>query len=186
MRILFAGASGVLGRATLPHLGGHDVVGLTRSEAGRRAISELGAEAVICDVYDGAALLAAVESAEPETVVNFLTDLSERSSAANARIRRVGGANLHDAAVAAKASRLVVESVAFPLAAEGADAVAELERSTSRFPGEALVLRFGRLWGPGTFHATEPAPPSIHVDDAGRRAARLITEGRAGTHVVAD
>jgi nucleoside-diphosphate-sugar epimerase len=33
-RVLFAGATGALGRATLPHLEGHDVVGLTKREIG--------------------------------------------------------------------------------------------------------------------------------------------------------
>jgi uncharacterized protein YbjT (DUF2867 family) len=186
VRILVAGASGVLGRATLPHLDGHDIVGLTRTEKGRRAIHELGAEAVICDVYDHAALLAAVGRAQPQTVVNFLTDLAGGSSEANARIRRVGSANLLDAAVAANASRLIVESVAFPLEGDGAAALEELEGATAQFPGDALVLRFGLFWGPGTFHETEPPPPSIYVDVAGERAAGLITAGPPGTHVVSD
>jgi len=186
VRILFAGASGVLGRATLPHLDGHDVVGLTRTETGSRTIRELGAEAVVCDVYDRAALLAAVERTRPQTVVNFLTDLSGGSREANARIRRVGGANVLAAAVAANASRLVVESVAFPLEGDGAAAAEELERTASRFPGDALVLRFGRFWGPGTFHETAPPPPSIRIDQAGRRAAGLIVAGEPGMHAVSD
>ena len=31
MRILIVGASGVLGRATLPHLRGHELIGTTRN-----------------------------------------------------------------------------------------------------------------------------------------------------------
>jgi len=50
MRILFAGATGVLGRATLPHLGAHDIVGLTRSAEKVPLLQELGAEALVCDI----------------------------------------------------------------------------------------------------------------------------------------
>lgn len=43
MRILFAGATGVLGLATLPHLDGHEVVGLTRTRTKLEALRALGA-----------------------------------------------------------------------------------------------------------------------------------------------
>jgi nucleoside-diphosphate-sugar epimerase len=185
VRILLAGASGVLGRATLPHLLGHDVVGLTRSPAKLDLLRELGAEAVLADVYDTEALLRVARRARPETVVNFVTDLAAGSADANRRVRREGGANLLQAALASGASRLVVESVAFRLEGDSGRAVEELEEATRTFPGEALVLRFGRLWGPGTWYETPPEPPRIHVDAAGAEAARLLAHGRAGTHVIA-
>jgi nucleoside-diphosphate-sugar epimerase len=47
MRILVAGATGVLGRATLPHLKGRDVVGLTRSREKLPLLRALGAEGVL-------------------------------------------------------------------------------------------------------------------------------------------
>jgi uncharacterized protein YbjT (DUF2867 family) len=43
MRILVAGASGVVGRATLPHLTQHDVAGLTRSPEKLGSLRDLGA-----------------------------------------------------------------------------------------------------------------------------------------------
>jgi nucleoside-diphosphate-sugar epimerase len=46
MRILVAGATGVLGRATLPHLKGEDVLGLTRAREKLPRIQALGAEGV--------------------------------------------------------------------------------------------------------------------------------------------
>jgi nucleoside-diphosphate-sugar epimerase len=149
VRILFAGASGVLGRATLPHLDQDEVVALTRSPEKLRLLRELGAEAALCDVYDSEALLDLAMRAEPQAVVNFVTDLVEGSAALNNRARREGGANLLNAATASGALRLVVESVAFALDGDAAQAVEELEQSTRGFSGEALVLRFGRLWGPG-------------------------------------
>jgi nucleoside-diphosphate-sugar epimerase len=184
VRILFAGAGGVLGRATLPHLGRHDVVALTRSPEKLELLRELGAEAAVCDVYDADALRDLARRARPQTVVNFVTDLAEASAAANTRARREGGANLLKAAAASGASRLVVQSVAFELEGEAGRAVEELERSTRRFTGEGLVIRFGRLWGPGTAYDTPPRPPAIHVDKAGAEGARLIIQAPPGTYAV--
>jgi nucleoside-diphosphate-sugar epimerase len=114
-RILFAGATGVLGRATLPHLEGHDVVGLTRTPDRLELLRALGAHGVVCDVYDYEQLLRVAEETKPQIVVNFLTDLSSGVGEANNRVRREGGANLVRAARSVKARRLVVESVAVRL-----------------------------------------------------------------------
>jgi nucleoside-diphosphate-sugar epimerase len=184
VRILFAGASGVLGRATLPHLAGHRVVALTRTPEKLGLLRDLGVEPALCDVYDYAALLRVACEAHPEVVVNFLTDLAAGSPEANARIRREGGANVAGAAQAAGAARLVVESVAFPLEGEAAQAVEELERTAREFPGDGVVLRCGRLWGPGTAYATPAEPPTIHVERAGAEAARLVHAGAPGVYEV--
>ena len=174
MRILLVGASGVLGRATLPHLVRDDVVGVARSLNKVQLVSELGAEAVVCDVYDRCGLVRLTRRVRPHVVVNFVTDLAAGSAEANNRARREGGANVRDAAAAARASRLVVESVAFALRDDAAQAVDELERSTCAFPGEAVILRFGRLWGPGTMYEDLPRPPAIHVDEAGEKAEEEV------------
>jgi nucleoside-diphosphate-sugar epimerase len=184
MRVLVVGASGVLGRATLPHLERHEVVGLTRTPEKLEPLRALGAEAVVCDVYDYPALLTVTQRARPQIVVNFLTELSAGSRQANNRIRREGAAHVLQAATAVGAKRLVVESVAFPLEDDAARAVEELEHATREFAGEALILRFGRLWGPDTFHRRPPEPPSVEIGQAGAEAARLITGAPAGTYVV--
>jgi nucleoside-diphosphate-sugar epimerase len=57
LRILVAGATGVLGRATLPHLEGHEVVGLTRKREKLELLRALGVGGVVCDVYDYEELL---------------------------------------------------------------------------------------------------------------------------------
>lgn len=186
MRILFAGAGGVLGRATLPHLSGHDVLGLARSEERRQVLRSLGAEGVVCDVYDYDALLRVAAPFRPEIVVNFVTDLVGGSSEANNRARREGGSNLLDLANATNASRLVVESVAFTLEGEAGRTVERLEQSTRSFRGEALILRFGRLWGPGTAYETPARTPTVHIDQAGALAAQLIARGAPGTHTLVD
>jgi nucleoside-diphosphate-sugar epimerase len=184
VRILFAGATGVLGRATLPHLGEADIVGLTRSQAKLELLRRLGVEGVVCNVYDSEAVLRLAHRVLPNIIVNFVTDLAAGSAAANNRARREGGANLLNAAKASLTGRLVVESVAFTLHGDAARAVDELEQSTREFPNEAVILRFGRLWGPDTMHETAPQPPAIHIDVAGAKAARLILAGPDGIHEV--
>ena len=143
MRILVAGASGVVGRATLPHLTRHDVAGLTRSPEKLGSLRDLGAEPILCDVYDHERLLRVTQRFRPRIVVNFLTDLSAGSVQRNVRIRREGGANLLNAARATAARRLVVESVAFALDGEAAQAVEQLEQTTREFAGESGVLGTG-------------------------------------------
>jgi putative NADH-flavin reductase len=184
VRILFAGASGVLGRATLPHLRGHDVTGLTRSPERLQLLRELGANAAVCDVYDYEALLRVAQRVQPQAIINFVTDLASGSAAANSRVRREGGENLLNAAKATGATRLVVESVAFTLDGDAARAVEQLEQSTRAFAGDALILRFGRLWGPGTFYQAPPRPPAVHIDKAGAEAARLLAHAPPGIYIV--
>jgi putative NADH-flavin reductase len=161
MRILVAGASGVVGRATLPHLTRHDVAGLTRSPEKLGSLRDLGAEPILCDVYDHERLLRMTQRFRPRIVVNFLTDLSAGSVQANDRIRREGGANLLNAARATAARRLVVERV-------------------------AVILRFGRFWGPGTDYRTPPQPPTIHIDTAGAKAAPLLMHAPPGTYLATE
>jgi hypothetical protein len=160
-------------------------VALTRTPEKAQLLRELGAEPVLCNVYDEPALLSIARRVRPQIVVNFLTDLSAGSAEANARVRREGGANVAATAAEAGAARLVVESVAFALEGDAARAVEELERTARKFTGEGLVLRFGRLWGPGTAYATPAEPPTVHAERAGAEAARLITDAPPGTYTVA-
>jgi uncharacterized protein YbjT (DUF2867 family) len=185
MRILVAGATGVLGRATLPHLKGHEVLGMTRAVEKLPLLQALGAEGVVCDVYDAGEQIRLAQERRPHAVVNFVTDLSAGSSEANNRARREGGRNLVSAAEAAGSRRLVLASVAFPLERPAAEALEQMEQTALESPIDVLILQFGRLWGQATFYQEPPDPPAIHIDDAGTRAADLITSGLAGTYVLA-
>jgi uncharacterized protein YbjT (DUF2867 family) len=182
MRILLAGATGVLGRATLPHLEAHQVVGLTRRPESLQLLRELGAEGLVCDVYDAEELLRVTREARPHIVVDFLTDLSARSGEANNRLRRDGTKNLVNAAKAAAAQRFLVESVAFPLKCAAAKALEQMEQTALEAPFEVLILRFGRLWGPSTWYHEPPDHPAIQIDDAGAQAASLIASAPPGTY----
>src|SRR4030095_13166234 len=95
------------------------------------------------------------------------------SAAANARIRREGTRNVIAAARAAGAVRIYAESVAWPRGGAGGAAVEEHERSVLAAGG--VVLRYGRLYGPGTYYEREaPPPPRIHVDEAARRTVAAL------------
>lgn len=189
MRVFLAGATGVLGVRLVPLLvtSGHVVAGLTRSPAKRGVLRELGAQAVVCDVYDAAALCDAVVDFGPELILHELTDLPDDPAAlgdgaANARIRREGTANLLAAAREAKASRFVAQSVAWELEGAGKAAKDELERAVVGVGG--VVLRYGRLYGPGTYHQTPPDPPRIQIDDAARQTVELLDAPRGIVEVV--
>jgi nucleoside-diphosphate-sugar epimerase len=184
MRVFIAGATGVIGMRLVPILvaDGHDVTGMTRSERKADGLRALGAEPAVCDVFDADALRGAVVSANADAVVHLLTDLPDDMSeidtftAANARIRREGTRNLLAAAEAVGASRFLAESLAARPDGEAGEAVDELERSVLAAGG--VVLRYGWLYGPDTYHERElPDPPRIHVDEAAQRTALELERG---------
>lgn len=182
MRIFVAGATGVIGCRVVPLLvgEGHIVAGMTRTAAKADLIRSAGAEPVVCDVFDADALTAAVLAFRPDLILHELTDLPddpaelpERASA-NARIRIEGTRNLLAAACASECTGFLAESIAWPLPpGEGADAVAELERAVLEFEG--IVLRYGQLYGPGTYYSDSlPADPRVHIDTAARATVAAI------------
>jgi nucleoside-diphosphate-sugar epimerase len=182
MRVFLAGATGVIGVRLVPRLiaAGHVVAGMTRSTGKADLVRQLGAEPVICDVFDRQRLIEAVRSLRPECVLHELTDLPDDPSripelvSLNARIRREGTQNLLAAANAAGAERFLAQSVAWELPpGEGADAVRELEQSVLNAGG--VVLRYGQFYGPGTYFEDEPPPPPrIHIDHAADRTVAAL------------
>src|SRR5437764_7961587 len=121
MRIFLAGASGVIGVRLVPLVvaAGHEVVGMTRSEEKADQLRELGAEPVVCDVFDHPGLLHVVKGSAPDLVMHQLSDLPDRLDQLeeyrdrNNRIRSEGTRNLLDAAQAAGAKRFVAQSIAW-------------------------------------------------------------------------
>ena len=180
MRIFLAGATGVLGIRLLPLLidAGHVVAGMTRSPDKVDAIRARGAEPVVCDVFEEAQLADAVLSFEPDAVVDQLTDLPDRRdeivahAAKNDRIRTEGTRNLVAAAKAADANRFVAQSIAWRPEERG-HAVDLHEQQVLEIGG--VVVRYGRLYGPGTYYEQElPSPPRVHVDTAARATPPLL------------
>ncbi|MCK2219581.1 NAD(P)-dependent oxidoreductase [Actinomadura sp. ATCC 31491] len=163
MKVLVAGATGVIGRQLVPLLRavGHEVVTLSRH--GDLAVDALDREATV----------RAVRRARPDAVVHLLTAIPpvidprriDRQFALTNRLRDEGTRNLIEAAPGA---RIVSQGLAYAyapapgLADEDAPlwreapkvyrpvvaALESLERQTVAAGG--LVLRFGHLTGPGS------------------------------------
>jgi len=176
MRIFVAGATGVIGirLVRLLVIAGHEVAGMTRSPDKTAVLRALGVSPVACDVFDPQRLIREVHRFRPELLVHLLTDLPDdarqlsKHTAANARIRREGTGNLLTAARAAKVRRVLAESIAWDPGGDAAAAKEELESAVLGAGG--VVLRYGQLYGPGTYHETAiPKPPRIHIDEAARR-----------------
>ena len=192
MRVFVAGASGVIGIRLVPLLVevGHDVAGMTRSPDKVELLKRLGAFPVVCDVFDRAALQAAVVDFNPDAVVSEVTDLPDDREqlhdfeGANDRMRREGTRNLLDAATAAQVPRFLAQSIAWELPGERGKAVDAAERMVLEANG--VVVRYGQLYGPGTFYESElPDPPRVHVDAAAERTIALL-EARPGVVTVTD
>jgi nucleoside-diphosphate-sugar epimerase len=215
MKIFLAGATGAVGRRLTPLLlaAGHPVTGMTRSADKAGELKEQGVEPVVVNVFDGKALRDAVVRTRPEVVIHQLTDLprdfDEEQLAAsyplNARIRTEGTRNLIAAAKAASARRFIVQSVAFAYAPGGephsetdplnlADgprvvtvrAAASMEEQVLVSGMEAIVLRYGLFYGPGTWSEGPMRKPPLHVDAAAQAALLAVTRGAPGIYNIAE
>src|SRR6476646_541730 len=184
VRIFLAGASGVIGQRLIPRLveAGHVVGGLTRSSSKTELLRHLGAEPILCDVFDREALIQAVRDFKPDVILNELTDLPDdvakigEHADLNARIRTEGNQNLIEAARQSGSPKILAQSVAWQLP-EGPDAraVAELERSVLAEGG--VVLSYGQFYGPGTYNEQQPpADPRVHIDRAAERTVEVLGE----------
>ena len=211
MNIFLAGATGVIGRRLVSLLrdAGHAVTGTSRSEEKASALEVLGARGVVVDVYDARALLQGDGRARiPDVVIHQLTDLprtldtSARPAEfeANARLRIEGTKNLMAAASVIGVRRVVAQSIAFalrpgpgprvetnPLDIDGARAatvraVVSLEDQVLNMPGiDGVVLRYGRLYGRGTWYAAATGPGALHVDAAAQAA--LLARHQGARHL---
>ena len=173
MKILVAGATGVIGRRLVPLLldAGHEVAGTTRRPERAESLTKLGARAIIVDAFDADALRAKVTDERPDVVVHQLTDLSTEDFEANSRLRAEGSRNLVAAALAAEVETMIAQSIAWvylpgtspaveadPLdpSAPPYDGIAALEAATATMP-HGVVLRYGAVYGPGTWYAPDGA-----------------------------
>ena len=183
---------------------GHEVGAHTRGEDTAEPLRERGVAAAVADVYDAEQLRMAMGLSQPEVVIHQLTALPRRFDparaaeqfAANDRIRVEGTRNLVEAAAAAGVGRIVAQSVAFAYAPVGermvdedaplfldapapwgasVGAAAELERQVMEASGmDGVVLRYGHLYGPGTYFA----PEGQTAERVCARGLPLVGEGR--------
>jgi nucleoside-diphosphate-sugar epimerase len=192
-RVYLAGASGVIGSRLVPLLldAGYTVGAMTRSSAKAARLASLGAEPIVCDVFDRGALTTAVRSFSPDLVLHELTDLPDavedlpKARLLNARIRVEGTRNLIDAMDGLDEPKIVAQSIAWtPDPGPGADAVTSLEQAVLAANG--VVLRYGAFYGPGTYYEGElPAAPRVHIDTAAARTVAAL-DARSGILTVVD
>jgi nucleoside-diphosphate-sugar epimerase len=236
MRVFLAGATGVIGRPLVPRLlkANHEVTAMTRSGLRAAQLEAVGANPVVCDVFDGDGVRAAMADASAEVVIHQLTALPARLDWGNAalfddnnRVRTEGTRILVDAALATGARRIVAQSIAFVYAPTGdrvkeedaplftdappplggiVAAVVDHERRVTGTAGiEGFVLRYGMLYGPGTYHDRYGSTAAdiiagrvprvdggtgvyswLHVDDAASAAVAALERGVPGIYNVVD
>lgn len=179
MRILIAGASGVIGRQLIPQLTavGHQVTGLARSAG---TVEDV--EVIAVDALNHAEVAAAVERAAPEAIIHLLTAIPgqinpkriDQDFAMTNRLRTEGTAHLLDAARATGVRRIIAQGLGYAYDPRGhgtADESTPLWRDPPRTFAPVLaalqqmetavqemggtVLRFGHLYGPGSSYAAD-------------------------------
>jgi nucleoside-diphosphate-sugar epimerase len=126
MRILLAGATGVIGHRLVPLLvgAGHEVGGTTRSREKAAQLTAWGVLPVIVDVRNTDALVEAVATFRPEVIIDQVTDLPQIFDPANfdevarrnAATRKAAARNLVQAAARAGTRRVIAQSLAFAYA----------------------------------------------------------------------
>ena len=181
MRIFLAGGTGAIGRRLVPQLvaAGHHVVATTRSETKMAMLWNLGAQPVVADGLDAAAMGDAIARAEPDVVIHQMTAIAGASNlrhfdaefALTNRLRTEGTDHLLAAARATGVRRVIAQSFTGwpnvrsggPVKSEGDPldpmppkhqrkslaAIRHLERAVLAAPMESVVLRYGTFYGPG-------------------------------------
>lgn len=214
MRVFVAGATGVLGTAAVRRLvsSGHEVTGIVRSDEKRRLLYTLGAEAAQVDLYDAAAMRAAIEG--HDVVCNLATHIPSglkalRGSAwrENDKIRTEGSAVLAKAAADCGALRLIQEAISLVYADAGQEWITEKSTvAASKFTSSSLaatdnamgfadqyrfavVLRFGMFYGADALtrwqlERVKRGKPVLSGDPAGY-ISPITVEDAAGAVVAA-
>ena len=180
MHVYIAGGTGAIGQRLVPQLvaRGHRVTSTTRDARRIELIERMGAEAVVVDALDSAAVGESVAKAEPDAVVHQLSALSgkldvkhfDRSFAMTNRLRTEGLDHLIAAAQASGVPHVVTQSyTGWPNIRSGSwvkdeedpldpeppraqretlDGIRYLEDATQKVSG--TVLRYGGFYGDAT------------------------------------
>jgi nucleoside-diphosphate-sugar epimerase len=185
MRVFLAGASGAIGRRLVPQLlaRGHEVTATTRSAGKVERLRALGADPVVVDGLDAAAVGEAVARAEPNAIIHQMSALADVSSlrrfdrdfAMTNELRTKGTDHLLAAAAGTGVERFVAQSYTnWPNIREGGwvkteedpldpdppraqkeslAAIRYLEQAVLAAPLEGIVMRYGNFYGPGASDA---------------------------------
>src|SRR3954468_2315659 len=199
MRVFVAGATGLIGRRVIELLlaaeDEHVVTGLSRHEDRAKPLEEAGAGIAIADAFDGEMMRGVFATAQPDVIINQLTELPSRLDpkrapeqfADNDRLHIEGTRNLIVAAQTYGSKRVGAQSDAItyepagpmvvdedaPLALNApppwgatVTAVADMERQVMEARGmDGVVLRYGTLYGPGTWYDPDGGQVSDAVRD---------------------
>jgi nucleoside-diphosphate-sugar epimerase len=181
MRVFVTGATGAVGQHLVPQLveAGHKVTATTRTPGKAGQLRQAGAEPVVLDGLDRAAVIAAVRAAAPEVIVHQMTALASMRSlrdpdqlfAATNELRTRGTDNLLAAAAEAGTRRVIAQSYTgwpnersggtvkteedtldprpVPSAERTLAAIRHVEETVPRMAPEGIVLRYGSFYGPG-------------------------------------
>ena len=231
MRIFVAGGTGVIGRPLVTALlgAGHEVTALARTPAKAEALRAQGAEPALADAFDIAGVREAVVGARPEVLIHQLTALPREVSIrgyfdqleTTNRLRAQTTPYFLAAAREAGARRAIFQSISFVTATEGGAVVEESAPLMDMRPAEAVrtmerlvlgaealegvVLRYGFIYGPGTFYAPDGAMARlarkrqlpivgsgegrssfVHVDDTVAATLLALDHGAPGVYNVTD
>ena len=231
MRVFVAGATGAIGRPLIPRLleAGHEVTALARTPEKARVLEEQGVETALADAFDREGVREAVVTARPEVLIHQLTALPHRlnprkyakATEPTSRLREQAAPYFLAAAREAGVRRVIFQSISFMVAPQGppvvdetaplsddpiTKATATMERCvTSAEALEGVVLRYGFLYGPGTWYAPdgfmaelarkrqlavigsgEGRSSFIHVDDAAAATVLALDHGKPGIYNITD
>ena len=176
VKIFVTGATGLIGTKLTQRLleEGYDVAGFTTSEQGKQRLEAANVKAYIGDILKADTIEAAIADFQPEIIINQITDLKKVDMTANTKVRIDGSKNLIDAALKHHVKKVIAQSIAFTyepgegLATEETplddhstgdrkitvEGVEGLEEQTARMDNY-VVLRFGWLYGPGTWYGKD-------------------------------
>jgi 2-alkyl-3-oxoalkanoate reductase len=186
MRAFVVGASGAIGSRLVPQLieRGHEVIGSSSSPRNADRVRGLGAEPIVLDLLDAAAVNEAILDTKPDAIIHQATALSgvafsknlDRSFETTNRLRREGTDALLAAARDAGVRRFVAQSYAnFRYARDGSPVKTEDDpldtepvagmvevRAAMNYLDDAvvsaggIVLRYGNFYGADDEVLVEP------------------------------
>lgn len=187
MKVFVAGASGAIGRPLVRQLvaAGHEVTGTTRRPERAEEIRAGGATAVVCDVFDAAALAAGARRYVTQSIAFIYAPEGDW-------VKDEEAPTFDDAP---------------PPFDEGVRAMLAHEREVLGSEGiEGLVLRYGQFYGPGTYYTPGDGSLAkqverrllpivgdgagmasfVHVEDAAGATVAALDRGAPGIYNVAD